>query len=90
MKTLDKKAIKAGVGYTIGNLLIKSVGFLSIPIFTRLLSSTEYGIFNSYLAYESIVFIIIGFALHSSIKNAKYKYKDKFNEYCSSILLSSS
>lgn len=87
MKTLDKKAIKAGVGYTIGNLLIKSVGFLSIPIFTRLLSSTEYGIFNSYLAYESIVFIIIGFALHSSIKNAKYKYKDKFNEYCSSILL---
>lgn len=84
---MKNKVIKAGFWYTIGNLMIKGIGFISIPIFTRILSLDEYGIYNSYIAYESILFVIIGLALHSSVKNAKYIYKDDFDSYCSSILL---
>ena len=84
---MKNKVIKAGFWYTIGNLMIKGIGFISIPIFTRILSLDEYGIYNSYIAYESILFVIIGLALHSSIKNAKYTYKDNFDNYCSSVLV---
>ena len=67
--------IKAGFGYTIGNYLIKGLGFLTLPLFTRLFSTSDFGIYNTFIAYESILFVIIGFAIHSSYKNARYKYK---------------
>lgn len=83
----SKKVIKAGMGYTIGNYLIKGLSFLTIPIFARILDSSDYGIYNTYIAYESIIYIIIGLALHSSFKNAKYKFKEQFNDYISSTIL---
>ena len=50
----NSKAVKAGIGYTIGNYLIKGLSFLTIPIFTRLLSTEDYGIVNIFGAYENI------------------------------------
>lgn len=69
------KVIKAGIGYTIGNYLLKGLSFLTIPIFARLMETSDYGIYNSFIAYETILFILIGFAIHSSYKNARYKYR---------------
>lgn len=84
---VGEKALKAGIGYTIGNILVKGISFLSIPIFARLLTVTDYGIYNTFSSYVSILSVIIGFALHVSIKNANIDYKKKINEYCSSISL---
>ncbi len=86
-KDSSSKVIKAGAGYVIGNYLLKGITFLSAPIFARLLSTAEFGDFNTYIAFESIIYILVGFALHSSINNAKYKYEQKFNEYVSSIIV---
>lgn len=83
----QNRIFKAGAGYIIGNYLLKGITFLSGPIFTRLLTTEEYGNFGAYISYESIFYIIIGLALHSSITNAKYEYKEKFNEYVSSLIL---
>lgn len=69
-----KKVLKAGLGYTIGNYFLKGLNFLTIPIFSRILSTTDYGIYNTFAAYENIMFIIIGLAIHSAYKNARYKY----------------
>ena len=74
-KMSNSKAVKASIGYTIGNYLLKGLSFLTIPIFTRLLSTEDYGIVNTFTACESIMFVIIGFAIHSSFKNARYRYK---------------
>lgn len=87
MENNKKKVIKAGIGYTVGNYLIKGLTFLTIPIFARLLESSDYGMYNTYIAYESIVYIIIGLALHTSFKNAKYKYLNDFDGYVSSCVL---
>lgn len=73
--TNNSKVVKAGLGYTIGNYLLKGLSFLTIPIFARLMETSDYGIYNSFTAYETILFIVLGFALHSSYKNARYKYK---------------
>lgn len=81
------KVAKAGLGYTIGNFFVKGLTFLTIPIFARLLSASDYGLYNTYLAYEGILFSVVGLALQMSLKNAKYKYGDNYGSYVSSILL---
>ena len=81
------KVVKAGIGYTIGNYFLKGINFLTVPLFTRIMSTYDYGIYSVYMTYDAIISVFIAFALHSSLKNAKYKYKDKFDEYVSSILI---
>lgn len=82
----SQKVQKAGISYTLGNYLLRGLGFLTIPIFSRILSPEDYGIYNTYIAYEGILFIFLGLALHSSFKNARLKYGIKFNEYVSSCI----
>lgn len=86
IKVSNSKIIKAGAGYVIGNYLLKGITFLSAPIFTRLLTTEEYGNVSTYMSYESILYIVIGLALHSCLNTAKYKYGEKINEFISSIL----
>ena len=81
------RAIKAGVGYTIGNIFCKGLSFLSTFIFARLLSTADFGIYNTFSSYVSILAVMIGFALHVSIKNAYLDYGDRLDNYCSSISL---
>ena len=81
------KVIKAGLGYTLGNYLLRGITFITLPIFARLMSTEDYGVYNTFFAYEAIVAILVGLALHSSLKNGKYKFVNAFNEYVSSIIL---
>lgn len=75
--------VKAGAGYMVGNILIKGVSFVSLPIFSRIMSPADYGLYNTYIAYEAIVTIIIGMGLHASIKNAKYDFPGQIGKYVS-------
>ena len=81
------RIIKAGIGYTVGNYLLKGINFLTVPIFTRLMSTADYGTYGIYMTYDSIITVFIALALHSSLKNAKYEYKERFDKYLSSILI---
>lgn len=83
------KVIKAGLGYTIGNYLIKGLSFLTLPLFTRLMDTSSYGIYNSFSAYSSLFFVLVGFAIHSSYRNAKLKYHplEKYYSYISSTMI---
>lgn len=86
----SKRVIKAGVGYIIGGILIKGIAFITTPIFTRLLTTSEFGILNTYLSYEAIFAMIIGFQFASSLKSAKLEYEDVENgvdSYLYSLLL---
>ncbi|MBR5451485.1 MAG: oligosaccharide flippase family protein [Clostridia bacterium] len=81
------KAVKAGIGYTAGNMLVKGITFLTIPLFTRLMSTESYGLFNTFNSYMAILTIFIGLALHASIKNAKYDFGEKLPAYTSSMII---
>ncbi len=71
MKLKQSKVFKAGIGYTIGNVMVKGINFLAIPIFSRLLTTEEMGLYTVFAAYEAVLFVFIGMALHSSIRSAK-------------------
>lgn len=81
------KALSAGIGYTIGNILIKGINFLSVPLFSRILTTEEFGIYNIFIAYDAIICIIISFALYMSLRSAKIEFNEKIDEYTSSITI---
>lgn len=88
MKTDNsKKALRASLGYTVGNVLIRGISFISLPIFAYLFTVSDYGVYNTFTAYSSMLFVVIGFALHSCLKNANIDYQNDINSFCSSLLI---
>lgn len=81
------KAAKAGLAYTVGNVLLKGVTFLTLPIFSRILTTEEFGFYNLYVSYETILTIFVGLCLYGSLRTAKYDYQKEFNSYVSSTLM---
>lgn len=77
--------IKAGIWYTVGNIIIKGLPFITLPLFVRILTTSDFGIYNTYISYESIISIILGLGISGTIKTAKFEYKEKFNQYVSSV-----
>lgn len=90
MKNNNRKALKSGIWYTASNFLIRSIGFITTPIFTRILTKAEFGAFNNYSSWLSIITIFVTLNLESTLISARYDYKDRFDEYILSVLSLSS
>lgn len=81
----SKKALSAGLWYTISNVAIRAISVVTAPIFTRLLTTSDYGIVNIFTSWQNIFVIFIGLGLSYSIGRAKIDYPDDFDGYLSSI-----
>ena len=79
--------LKAASWYTIGNILIKGVAFFLLPVFTRLMSTHEYGIYSVYTSYLSIFETFILFGLSSTVTIARYAKEVEFDSYISTIVI---
>ena len=77
---------KASLCYLIGNLFNKGLAFLTIPIFTRLLSTSDYGIINTYTSWIVITTLFMGLALNMGLRNAFVDYYEDIKNYLSSII----
>ena len=86
MMSEQKSYLKAGLWYMVGNILIKGVSFIALPIFTRLLSPDDFGKYNIFMSYESILTVILGLGFGGTIKIAYFDFKDKFKDYFSSVI----
>lgn len=82
----NRKALKSGIWYTVSNFLSRSIGFITTPIFTRILTKAEFGAFNNYSSWLSIIMIFVTLNLESTLISARYDYKDRFDEYILSVL----
>ncbi len=81
----NKKLVKAGSLYFIGNIFDKAVAFITVPIFTRMLSTSDYGVTTIYLSWVSILSVIITLSVGISIRTAVVDYADDKDRYISSI-----
>lgn len=79
--------VKIGMVYTLSNIIIKGMAFLTTPIFTRLMSQEEYGSFSNISSWANIISIIATLCLYSSISRAKYDYDESIKEYMSTITI---
>jgi len=87
LKTMKQsQLVKASFWYTLGNIFIKGVNFITIPLYTNLMTVDEYGKINNFLAMVTIAGIFVGLSLEGSINNANFEFKEKIKEYLSSVL----
>ena len=82
-----KIVVKSGIWYTFSSFIVKSIGFLTTPIFTRILTREEYGLYSNYASWLSTITIFITLGLGTSFISAKFDFKEKFDEYVSSTLI---
>lgn len=82
----NNRVVKAGSWYTITEFFLKGITFLTIPIFTRLLSPSDYGIASLYTTWIGIFTILIGLNLNTSITRGKYDFKDDYDAFVSSTM----
>lgn len=83
----EEKSISKVILWQIGSkFLLQGIAIITTPIFTRLLSTADYGKLTNYEAWLSIFGIIAGLQTYGTIANAKIKYqKSEFYSYTSSI-----
>ena len=81
------KLLSSSLAYTIGNLLIQGLSFITLPIYTRVMTQEDYGNYNLYTSWVSIFTIFIGLQISGSFSIAKIKYEQDPNKYlgCNNI-----
>ena len=72
--------------YVIGAVLIKGIHYLSTPIFTRVMTTAEYGVASMFTTWATIFSIFIAFQISGTIPSAYVKYENKLRSYISSAL----
>lgn len=82
----DASTAKIALWYTVSNLFVSGLGFLTMPIFSRVLSKEELGQFSNFTSWESILTIVLSLNLVASIARAKYDYREEMDSYVFSIL----
>lgn len=83
----DSKALKSGIWYIACNFIAKGAVFLSTPLFTRLMSTEDVGLFSNITAWVNILSIITSLELATSVTFAKFEKDINFDEYISSVLV---
>ncbi len=55
-------AVRASVAFIFSSIALKGIGFVTTPLFTRLMDTTQYGILATYTSWSSIleVFAVLG------------------------------
>ena len=77
----NAKALKSGLWYTFSNFLIQGINLLTTPVFARLLSKSEFGLYNNYLSWLSVFTILTTLRLESTLISAKFDYEKSFDSY---------
>mgnify|MGYP000563176755 CR=1 FL=1 len=90
-ENINNKALKAGSWYIISNLILKGIAVITTPIFTRLLTPSEFGIVNTYISWMGILTVVGTLDLYASIQLARHHFEEsQIDAFISSILSLSS
>ena len=82
---------KASLWFVICSILQKGIAFITTPIFTRILSLEEFGVYGVFNSWYSILTVVATLELATGVYNkAMIKYGDDKDGYTSSTLFLSS
>lgn len=83
-------ALMAGLWYLISNFLLKGLSFITTPLFTRMLSTNDFGITSTYNSYVGMFMVISTLDLYSCVQISKQDFSEENNKFVSSVLFLSS
>lgn len=76
--------VRASVAYTFCNVIQKSLTFLTLPLFTRLLTTTQYGQYSIYTSWSALLTIFVTLNLSAgTFSTAMVKYENQRDQYIS-------
>ncbi len=80
---------RASIVFVISSFLLKGINFITTPIFTRLINTTEYGVLAEYNSWQTIIEVFALLSLTSAgVFNVGMKdYKTQRSQYMSSVLV---
>jgi len=90
MLSILKRLIKGSFTYGVGSLSQKVIGFLLIPVYTRFLTTSDYGIVAVASSVSSILGILLGMGLRGAVVRHYYDYVDsqeEVREYLGTVFL---
>ena len=73
--------------YLSAEIFIRSLSFISVPIFTRLLLPDEYGILAIFSSIVEVFGILLGFNIRGAVSRYYYEKSNDFAEFLGSNLL---
>jgi O-antigen/teichoic acid export membrane protein len=77
---------KASLWFVFCNVLQRGISLFTVPLFTRLLTTEQYGIYSTYLSWYQVLLIFTSFNLYYGVfNNAMIKYKNQRARYISSM-----
>lgn len=80
-------AVRTSVWFTLCNFLQRGTAFIVVPIFTRLLTTEEYGICNVYFAWFEILILFTSLKIpYEGLNNGLIRHEEDKNGYTSSML----
>ncbi len=87
LKERDDSVVKAASFYVVCQIITRGMAFITTPIFARLMSHSQYGMVNQFLACEAILYPILTLNFRDIINKSKYDYKEDNDSFLLSILL---
>jgi len=79
-------AVKASLWFTVCSILQKGISMITIPIFTRLLTTEQYGVYSVYQSWYSIISILATLCLSAGVfNNGMIKFENDKNRFASSL-----
>ena len=91
-KILDKIknvpiGVKAAAVYTLASVFSKGLAIITVPIFTRIMSTSEIGVVNLYNSWHSMLNAVVTLSLTSGGYSAALKeFGKERDQYQSSVL----
>lgn len=80
-------AVKAGFWYVISTFLMRSLSFITTPLFSRLMNPADYGEFSNYASWQITLLIITGAELHNTLPRAYYDFTEDYDGYVSAVTI---
>jgi O-antigen/teichoic acid export membrane protein len=81
------KAVKTSFWFMVCSIIQKGIAFFSLPVFTRLLSTTEYGQYAVYQSWHGIIAVFATLNLNAGIfNNGMAKFETDRDRYTSALL----
>jgi O-antigen/teichoic acid export membrane protein len=85
--TALSKVKRATLWITLSGFVLRGISFITVPIFTRLLTTSEYGSFSVYQSWESVfVYVVTLGVAYGGFNNGMMRYSEDKEGYTTSVM----
>lgn len=89
MNKLNQKTVSSALWYTISSVIAKGIAVLLTPIYTRVLTKSQFGQYTNFFSWQNIFVLFFSLCLDSTVLRARTDYKTdrEFNTYVYSVTM---